>query len=416
MLLFQDLPLPVQIAFVQHMTNFTCSVLVTAAVSATTGKDATTASAAAAAAAIPNDDDRLLPLCLEELHAGGELFYVSDPTAIPSLCETTWETMISTQLLEVLENNSTNNNATVAEDTVWTPPMAAAPGGPSQQQQQTRSHLTAVLGLGIGMTVVFLLAIVVKLKTTTRHYKSNRTNDKSPPSPTEGLGVDVINIRGDESFSSENSEPAAAAPSEETPDTASPHGTGGNSCTHGAPLPTTTTSDFSISSSSFGPNPYRPENQFLSDRSNELLRNPSSLSSIKHHCGMLQRFPNPPPLVVTERLSDDNPVHQRKRFPRSNSSSSRVFTFEERDIAKKRPSVVEILRVPSADDSRMNFQQDGTLQSVSLLDKENDENVKPVPQRNRSIFQLDTKTTLFEETISNNAGEPLQGSGGGSRV
>jgi hypothetical protein len=337
MLLFQDLPMALQLAFVEAMSSDACAQF---------GSDQ-------------------LPQCLVELNSAGELFYVLT-TAAFNICSASFDLMLSTELLAAhsafpvsyptksptltsVDGNLVPSATPIQPGTgTPSPPVLSSEArsdpsynGNTATRSSRTSEVSVVIGLGIAMSVLFALAISASL---VRRFLCTKSTKKAATSTEFAL-------LGDESVSSENS--LAAVPEETT-------------------LPLAGSADDSSQASSTGgwfPKSSTPKNATISTMSSAerrsqrpTVRAASNHAMRSHSAGSHRSTPRNsystngtlvggksrkakrrssfPQALVTENLSDDNPVHIRKRFGHGRSSSA-SFTFEESEwsyrFARKDP-------------------------------------------------------------------------------
>jgi hypothetical protein len=332
MLLFQDLPLALQLAFVEAMSNDTCAQF---------GTDQ-------------------LPQCLLELNSGGNLFYVPTNAAF-NICSASFDLMLSTDLLAVHStlpvsyptkrptlgtvNGNMAPSATPIQPGTLSPPVLSSEGqsDPSYNGNATgktrTTEVSVVIGLGVAMSVLFALAISASLA---RRFLCTKSTKKAATSTEFAL-------LGDESVSSENSHAAVPEettfpllnalsaddssqtsstgslwfPKSSTPKSATTAATTASSAERRGQRPTVRAALNHLKRShSTGSHRSTPRNSYST---NGTLAGGKTRKS--------KRRSSFPQTLVTENLSDDNPVHIRKRFSHGRSSGS--FTFEESEWSNR---------------------------------------------------------------------------------
>jgi hypothetical protein len=298
---FPDLPNELQIEFVRYTTD-TCP------------SDAT--------------DDASLQDCLETLNAGDVLFYVNVDT-LPDLCSSTFDLMISTNL--IVFNNDTMIPNTTAPIATPPPPASLAP---TLSPPSDKSGLSSVGMLGIVTTAIF--AMMFATQCALLHHR--RRNSKK-----RQMANDVVALREDESVVSSEHSHELLSSIEEVQEvqntTASTEDQGGTT----TKIPTVDDSDSTVSSGStwrrgslkgkINTNLHGPKETTTpraSTRSPPRHRSSSSDSrgNRRSKGASSNKFFYPQPLI-TENLSDSNPVHIRKRFHRKKPGS---FPFDDEEI------------------------------------------------------------------------------------
>lgn len=318
--LFQDLPPSLQLSFVGFTTNNGC----------------------------PSSDDP--SQCLKMLNGDGGLFYVG-ADSISGLCASTFELMVDSNLL-LLSSDEPSAQPTTTNAPITGPPFhvresvapSASPLSFAPQSQRgsgtdDRQMNTIVVALGITFTLCFMAAVAVKGMLWRRRQSKPVVMSEVDPA-----------LQGDVSVSSENSrefKPSGAPeepPAYEASDQKSKQLDSSATSSTNSWFPKSSSSNTSVGSSG-----RETVGSVSSSR-----RNPGSGS----HPGVAKdHFPYPQPLqqndttkkqfsrpraLVTENLSEANPVHIRKRFKHGKACS---FSFDEDDCGDRGNSVM-------ADDSK----------------------------------------------------------------
>jgi hypothetical protein len=328
LLLFQDLPMALQLAFVEAMSDDTCAQFGTVQ----------------------------LPQCLLELNSGGELFYVPT-TATFNICSASFDLMLSTDLLAVhsalpvsypttsptlgAEHGNVVPSASPIQGTLSPPVLSSVVRpDPSYNGNTARGRtmeVSVVIGLGIAMSVLFALAISANL---VRRFLCAKPTKKATTSTEFAL-------LGDESVSSENSH--AAVPEETTlphvlsaDDSSQASSTGSWFPKSSTPKSATVTTATTSNDERHGQrSTVRAASKNHAKRSHSMgnyRTTPRNSYSTNGTLGgktrKAKRRSSFPQALVTENLSDDNPVHIRRRFSHGRSSSS-SFTFEESEWSNR---------------------------------------------------------------------------------
>lgn len=314
LLLFQDLPPPLQLSFVEHSTH--CSA----------------------------DDSQ--QQCLKELNAAGGLFYIGTD-AIPSLCASTFDVLVTTNLLQpttstaptfsaqeeaIAPTNSPIYSQPLVDSTASKTPTPRGSASPIEGSSQSNG-LSIGAVLGIAMTCFFAFALAAQFLLLKRRRQAK------PPSDDPAL-------HGDESVSSENSqqltpvaEPHEAKSAQDDCSATSPTGSW-----LGKDIPRSKNRASSVGSRGRRKTPRitssksaRRRSRSSGSRSRSSKDHSFTYPQVLHSEDVIdarmqskttkRRFSYPQALV-TEHLSQDNPVHIRKRFTHRKGSS---FSFDDDD-------------------------------------------------------------------------------------
>ena len=317
---FPDLPRILQLEFVQYTSCYSENVI----------------------SATEDDDIRTIDDCLDDYNDQGTKFYMEDTKLIRELCTFTYPLMISTDLISISPFSNTSDAPVVQPTATAAPTIAPTfsatltlPPTTTPMNIDTNSSgsdgLPTVGILGITITIVFMIMFAHQFcKRKFKTYMNSPSMKKEQNSNENNISA----LQEDGSVvASEHSHELGSTPITTMEDDDD----------NGSSLRTTLgrNSDSAVKSAA---SPTSPRRSWLS------IRSPTNSSTSSHHHrfrfnsgndGTAGGFPHsnnnnkfayPKPLtVVTENLSDNNPVHSRKRFQNPNKSATTTaghFAFD----------------------------------------------------------------------------------------
>jgi hypothetical protein len=274
-------------------------------------------------------EDMTLEDCLANYNDSNELFYMENINKIPDLCNATFPLMITTDLLVYHDET----NAPIA--TITTQPTTSITSAPTHEPTTTPIQNIDTFRLSsvgiLGITITILFAMMFGSQCLLWQYRKHQQLFKKRQN-------DVMALQEDESVVASE---------------------------HSHELQTPLTDDMvDVKSTS-------------SSITNQKHATPRSISKSSHQHQNRRsknvRFVYPPPLV-TENLSENNPVNTRKRF--SNKSHTGNFPFDEEAMR----------RVEATSD---------TSPTTHINDA-----INPTKQKNHSTTKLNVNTSVRASEVS----------------